>query len=153
MFTPQKVSHVTCLVSRIKCHMSSSFLDKVVKLIGGGSVINDGAYPVQFILFIFLVFETSSYMYYLLGKFFLINYLYVFSHHFCVCKQTLSNDVLLLLLSFVTRYPSGVTLITFSKFTFVGIPYNVVFSLNPYVKLFGTDWLFWHIGINRKFDC
>jgi hypothetical protein len=42
------VSHVTCHVTRDTCHMSlifSSFLDKVVKLTGGGSVIN-GAYPV-----------------------------------------------------------------------------------------------------------
>ena len=47
------VSHVMCHKSRVKCHVSgvtcnffsSSFLDKVVKLIGGGSVINR-AYPV-----------------------------------------------------------------------------------------------------------
>ena len=50
------VSHVTCHVSCVTCHMShvtfffsSSFSDKVVKLIGGGSVIN-GAYPVLFTL-------------------------------------------------------------------------------------------------------
>ena len=65
MFTPKKchVSHVTCHVSRVTCHMSHVtchliflkfnfilifFLDKVVKLIVGGSIIN-GAYPVQFL--------------------------------------------------------------------------------------------------------
>ena len=49
------VSHVMCHVSRVTCHVSHVtcnffsffFSDKVVKLIGGGSVIN-GAYPVQF---------------------------------------------------------------------------------------------------------
>ena len=48
------VSYVTCHVSHITCHMSHVtiffflfFSDKVVKLIGGGSVIN-GAYPVLF---------------------------------------------------------------------------------------------------------
>ena len=42
------MSRVTCCVSPITCHMSSVrffFLDKVVKLVRGGSVIN-GAYPV-----------------------------------------------------------------------------------------------------------
>ena len=37
------MSRVTCHVSRVTCHF---FSDKVVKLIGGGSVIN-GAYPAQ----------------------------------------------------------------------------------------------------------
>ena len=44
------VSCVTCHVLRVTCHVSIFlifFLDKVVNLIGGGSVIN-GAYPVQF---------------------------------------------------------------------------------------------------------
>ena len=67
MFTPPNMSHVmchvkcqvtchvtchvtcqvTCHMSHVTCHMSFFFffLDKVVKLIGGGSVIN-GAYPV-----------------------------------------------------------------------------------------------------------
>ena len=42
------MSHVTCCMSCVICHMylsSSSFLDKLVKLIRGGSVFN-GAYPV-----------------------------------------------------------------------------------------------------------
>ena len=65
MFTLPNMSHVTCHVSRVTCHVSRVtchmsrvtchlfifllffFLDKVVKLIGGGSVMN-GAYPVQF---------------------------------------------------------------------------------------------------------
>ena len=42
-------SHVTCHLSRVTCHMYFFFpekkLDKVVELVGGGSVIN-GAYPV-----------------------------------------------------------------------------------------------------------
>ena len=62
MFTPHHVSHVRCQMSGVRCHVSgvtcffvfffffsSSFLDKVVKLVGGGSVIN-GALPVLFIL-------------------------------------------------------------------------------------------------------
>ena len=37
-------SHVTCHVSHVTCHVSHViFLDKMMKLIGGGSVIN-GAY-------------------------------------------------------------------------------------------------------------
>ena len=41
------VSHVTCHVSPVTCHMSHFFLSwKVVKLIGGGFVINK-AYPCQ----------------------------------------------------------------------------------------------------------
>ena len=51
MFTPPNVSRVTCHVSRVTCHMSRvtcHMLNKLVKLIGGGSVIN-GAYPVQFL--------------------------------------------------------------------------------------------------------
>ena len=63
MFTPPKhvtchmshvtchVSHVTCHVSHVTCHMSLFyflfFSDKVVELIGGGSVIN-GATPSSF---------------------------------------------------------------------------------------------------------
>ena len=47
------MSHVTCHVSRVTCHISHFiflfFLDKVVKFIVGGSVIN-GAYPVKFII-------------------------------------------------------------------------------------------------------
>ena len=41
------VSHVTCHVSHVTCHMShvKKKFDKVVELVGGGSVIN-GAYPV-----------------------------------------------------------------------------------------------------------
>ena len=47
------MSDVACHVSHVMCHMSpcnmsffsSSFFDKLVKIIGGGSVIN-GAYPV-----------------------------------------------------------------------------------------------------------
>ena len=43
------VSHVMCHVSRVTCHnLFFFFSDKVLKLIGGGSVIN-GAYPVQFL--------------------------------------------------------------------------------------------------------
>ena len=61
MFTPHNKSHVTCDVSHVTCHMSRvtchvsrvTFFyffifgggDKVLKLIGGGSVIN-AAYPV-----------------------------------------------------------------------------------------------------------
>ena len=42
-------SRVTCHVSHVTCHIFSSsfFSDKVVKPIGGGSVIN-GAYPIYF---------------------------------------------------------------------------------------------------------
>ena len=44
MFTPPNMSRVMCHVSHVTCHMSHVFLfvflDKVVKLIGGGSVIN-----------------------------------------------------------------------------------------------------------------
>ena len=66
MFTPPNVSRVMCHVSCVMCHVSCVtchvsrvtyhvsrffiiffFSDKVVKLIGGGSVIN-GAYPVSF---------------------------------------------------------------------------------------------------------
>ena len=60
MFTPPNVSHVICHVSCVTCHMSHVtchfffffffflfFSEKLVKFIGGGSVIN-GAYPVQF---------------------------------------------------------------------------------------------------------
>ena len=54
MCTPPNMSHVTCHESCVTCHMSHFifsflffFLDKVVKLSGGGSVIN-GAYPVLF---------------------------------------------------------------------------------------------------------
>ena len=39
------MSHVTCNLSCIRCHMSN-VTDKVFKLIGQGSIIN-GAYPVQ----------------------------------------------------------------------------------------------------------
>ena len=55
MFTPPNVSHVKCHVSRVTCHVSHVtchmlfffvlFFDKMVKPIGGGSVIN-GAYLV-----------------------------------------------------------------------------------------------------------
>ena len=58
IFTPQNMSHVMCHVSRVTCHVSRVtclmshvrchfflFFDKVVKLIGGGYVINK-AYPV-----------------------------------------------------------------------------------------------------------
>ena len=70
MFTPHNMSHVTSHVSSVTCHMShvtchmthvichlqhvmchffsSSFLDKVVKLIGGWCVINR-AYPSKFV--------------------------------------------------------------------------------------------------------
>ena len=42
------MSRVTCHVSHVTCNVSLFFfLDKVVKLIGGGSVIN-GAYPSSF---------------------------------------------------------------------------------------------------------
>ena len=44
-----QVSGVTCQVLRVRCHMSFFllllFFDKVVELVGGGSVIN-GAYPI-----------------------------------------------------------------------------------------------------------
>ena len=46
MFTPHNMLHVTCHVSRVTCHVSRvtchvpHVTDKVVKLIGGGSVIN-----------------------------------------------------------------------------------------------------------------
>ena len=46
------MSYVTCHMSRVMCHRSLKKLnkksDKVVELVGGGSVIN-GAYPVQFV--------------------------------------------------------------------------------------------------------
>ena len=50
------VSHVTCHMSRVTCHFFllllllsfSFFLDKVLELIGGGSVIN-GATPSSFL--------------------------------------------------------------------------------------------------------
>ena len=65
MFIPHNVSRVICHVSPVTCHLSpvtcqknifiykkkispSQKLDKVVELVGGGSVIN-GAYPVQFL--------------------------------------------------------------------------------------------------------
>ena len=47
------VSYVRCQVSHVRCHVSDfcacflCFLDKVVGLVDGGSVIN-GVYPVQF---------------------------------------------------------------------------------------------------------
>ena len=52
------VSRVTCHVSRVMCHMSQFFyfilfffcFEKVLKIIGGGSVIN-GAYPIKFSFF------------------------------------------------------------------------------------------------------
>ena len=75
MFTPPNMLHVTCHMSRVTCHVSRvtchvshvtcqkkkiyilikkklfffylKKMDKVVELVGGGSVIN-GAYPVQF---------------------------------------------------------------------------------------------------------
>ena len=63
MFTPSNMSHVMCHMSHVRCHlsrvtcnMSKKFktifierkkIDKMVELVGGGSVIN-GAYPVQF---------------------------------------------------------------------------------------------------------
>ena len=59
MFTPHHVSHVRCQVSGLRCQVSdvrhhlfylffsNIFLEKVVRLVGGGSVIN-AAYPVQF---------------------------------------------------------------------------------------------------------
>ena len=46
MFIPRHVSHVTCLVSSVKCH--TFLIYKVVELVGRGSVINGGAYPVYF---------------------------------------------------------------------------------------------------------
>ena len=44
------MSGITCLVSRVKCHLSCVmffvfFFEKMVKLVGGGSVIK-GVYPV-----------------------------------------------------------------------------------------------------------
>ena len=42
------VSRVTCQVSRVRHNFFLLFLDKVVELVGEGSVIN-GAYPVLFI--------------------------------------------------------------------------------------------------------
>ena len=42
------VSHVTCHMSQVRCHVSPFFMDKVVELVGRGSVIN-GAYPFQFL--------------------------------------------------------------------------------------------------------
>ena len=59
MFTSLHVSHVPCHLSRVKCHVSHVtccvshvtiyiyLFFKVVKLVGGGSVINR-AYPIQF---------------------------------------------------------------------------------------------------------
>ena len=41
------VSHVTCHMSHVTIFFVCFFLHKVVKLIGGGSVIN-GAYPIKF---------------------------------------------------------------------------------------------------------
>ena len=59
MFTSHHLSHIRCPVSGVRCQVSGvrckvSFYfyffssDKVVELVGGGSVIN-GAYPVQFL--------------------------------------------------------------------------------------------------------
>ena len=57
MFTPSNVLHITCHVTSVTCHVSHVtchnffiyfVLVKVLKLIGGGSVIN-GAYPVKFL--------------------------------------------------------------------------------------------------------
>ena len=49
MFTPHHVSCVICHASHVRCHVSCVmfffFSDRVVELVGGGSVIN-GAYPV-----------------------------------------------------------------------------------------------------------
>ena len=70
MFTPPNVSHVTCHMSRVTCHVSRVtchlshynfffFLDKVVKLIGGGCVIN-GAYPVQFVFLPYVHFLVTN---------------------------------------------------------------------------------------------
>ena len=47
------MSSVTCQVSGVRCHMSDVMFfspDKVMELVGGGSVTNR-AYPVQFILY------------------------------------------------------------------------------------------------------
>ena len=38
MFIPQNISHVTCHVSRVLCGMSGFFFEKLLNLIGGGSV-------------------------------------------------------------------------------------------------------------------
>ena len=40
-----RMSHVTFHMSHVMCQIFLSFLDKVVKLFGGGSVFN-GAYPI-----------------------------------------------------------------------------------------------------------
>ena len=44
------MSPVTCHMSHDMCHMSFFFKDKVVKLIGEGSVINGGPTPSSFCL-------------------------------------------------------------------------------------------------------
>ena len=44
MFTSHHLSHVRCQVSGVRCIF---FADKVMDLVGGGSVINE-AYPIQF---------------------------------------------------------------------------------------------------------
>ena len=52
MFTPHNMSHVMCHVSHVTFHMSCVtchfFFDNMVKLMGGGLVLN-GVYPIQFI--------------------------------------------------------------------------------------------------------
>ena len=50
MFTPHNMLCVMCHMSRVTCHMScvtckKKYGDKVVELVGGGSVIT-GVYPV-----------------------------------------------------------------------------------------------------------
>ena len=67
MFTSHHFSHVMCHMSGVTCQLShgmcqvscvtffSFLLDKVVELVGGGSVFTV-AYPVQFFSFIFLNF-------------------------------------------------------------------------------------------------
>ena len=56
------MSRVTCHVSHVMCHLSHVmcqifFFYKVVKLIGGGSVIN-GAYPVKYLMYKALMFQN-----------------------------------------------------------------------------------------------
>ena len=45
------VSHVTCHVLCVMCHMSHFFVDKVVKLVGGGYVINGATMSSLFFLY------------------------------------------------------------------------------------------------------
>ena len=65
MFTLHHVSHVTCQVAGVMCHVSHYiyiyFFYKEVELVGGGSVINE-AFPVQLLRYLVIfVFKILSF--------------------------------------------------------------------------------------------